>query len=156
MRKYGSYFRVAKKNYDRAQQVTEVVFTQKNTFYFLKPLCDMFLLYSQETLFFFGKILISFENVEPESSEIVNKVFRTSIGFFKFLGYLRKIQNFGNLRTLSKKFLESFQKISYLTRHVGRGGAMGANAPPPLSPRTEKVRLEGSKDELTKKKERQR
>ena len=32
-----------------------------------------------------------------------------------------------------------------------QGGAMGANAPPP-PPRAEKVRLEGSKDELTKKK----
>ena len=40
-------------------------------------------------------------------------------------------------------------------RRVGRGGAMGANAPPP-PPRAEKVRLEGCKDELTKKKEHQR
>ena len=39
-------------------------------------------------------------------------------------------------------------------RRVGRGGAMGSNAPPP--PRAEKVRLEGYKDGLTKKREPQR
>ena len=39
-------------------------------------------------------------------------------------------------------------------RRVGRGGAMGANTPPRRA--AEKVRLEGSKDELTKKRERQR
>ena len=38
----------------------------------------------------------------------------------------------------------------------GGGGAMGANAPPPPIPPAEKVRLERSKDKLTRKKERQR
>ena len=51
--------------------------------------------------------------------------------------------------------LQCQQSVNYTfevkNRRVGRGGAMGANAPPPPT-RAEKVRLEGSKDELTKKK----
>ena len=56
----------------------------------------------------------------------------------------------GKMAAVMRQLAVTTENTAQYSRRVGRGGAMGANAPPP--PPAEKVRLERAKDKLTRKK----